>query len=258
MSQPIFQQHIHFDSYSYENERVLENIDLTWGVGETLAILGPSGCGKSTLLRVLMGFEKGAQGFVKMHPGSHQENRLENWNAKQRIFGLVPQVPHLFPWKTVIENLALGVSPNVGRDERDKRVAEVLEKIGLQSEKQKYPAEISVGMASRVSFARTLLVGCETLLLDEPFAALDATTRYQMQMWLLSQLQANLVRSAIFVTHDVREALLLADKIVVFSTKPARMKLELEVKHDRREPHAWLQSPDFFAAERALIRALNP
>lgn len=258
MSAQTFKQQICVDSYSYGNDRVLEDIDLTWDVGETLAILGPSGCGKSTLLRLLMGFERGAKGFVNMQATIDSNNRLETWTAKQKIFGLVPQVPHLFPWKTVFENLSIAVSPEIEKTERERRVSEALTKIGLQNEKQKYPAEISVGMASRISFARTFLVGCETLLLDEPFAALDATTRYQMQMWLLSQLQTNVVRSAIFVTHDVREALLLADKIVVLSTKPARMKLVIEVKHDRSDPKAWLQSPEFFSAEQTLIQALAP
>lgn len=203
-------------SFAYgRGHTVLCNVEVPLPQGARVFLLGPSGCGKSTLLRILMGLEQGAQGHVTQN-GTRVD--LQQWGPAQRAFSLVPQVPCLFPWKTVEENLLIAF-PSKGDDERHKqRVRELLETVGLSGAAERYPWQISQGMAARVSFARAQIVsevhGAQCLLLDEPFAALDALTRTSLQHWLRTKLEETSL-PCLFVTHDVHEALSLGTRILV-------------------------------------------
>jgi ABC-type nitrate/sulfonate/bicarbonate transport system ATPase subunit len=176
--------------YSYRNGRtespVLENINLEIRRGETTVLMGPSGCGKSTLLRILVGMEKGAEGFILVEGVEHP---LANWNKSQSVFSMVPQVPYLFPWKRVLQNVMLGCQHSLSRTQQRKAAEDALKIVHLEDSATKFPFEISQGMASRVALARTLVTDFKALLLDEPFAALDAHTRSLLQKWLAEYLK---------------------------------------------------------------------
>lgn len=206
---------IDIDEYKYlQKDTVLKNIHLKLSPGTLTTILGPSGCGKSTLLRVLMGLEK----------SDYKSNYT---------FSLVPQTPYLFPWKTVFENIVLGVFQEkkiLTKSELSERVLSILNVVGLKNIENKFPFEISVGMSQRVSFARAMINPFEVLLLDEPFSALDALTRYELQNWLLKMIKEQ-NGYGIFVTHDISEAIYLSHNIYIFSAIPATV-IEHFVKVD--------------------------
>lgn len=200
---------------------VLRPIDLAIAPGEFVAILGPSGCGKSTLLRLIAGLDQPTSGEVRL--GERVVARSDPRCA------IVFQEPRLFPWKRVSANVAVGA-----RRRKEKLAPEEwLERIGLSGFGDVYPHQLSGGMAQRVALARALIGHPEVLLLDEPFAALDALTRLQMQD-LLAGVCAEIGATAVMVTHDVDEALHLADRIVVMSRRPAHV-VEI-VRVDRPRP----------------------
>ncbi|WGL60312.1 ABC transporter ATP-binding protein [Pigmentibacter sp. JX0631] len=215
---------IHVENYNYNKiEPVIKKIQVKLKKGEITSIIGASGCGKSTLLRVLMGMENGASGFIRTE---NQEFMLEKWGEKQNLFTLVPQIPHLLPWKNILENIAFVVTNiQVEKEKKSKReiALEALKLVQLDQHAMKYPNEISLGMAQRISFARALVMNSEAILLDEPFASLDAHSKHFFQQWLFQKItQTN--KYAILVTHDVREALNLSKDIHVIGEKPAIIK----------------------------------
>ncbi|HWN69711.1 MAG TPA: ABC transporter ATP-binding protein [Haliangium sp.] len=196
---------------------VLSGISVEVQPGELVCILGASGCGKSTLLRVVAGLETPDAGAVSLGGVPLQGPGLDR--------GLVFQEPRLFPWLDVAQNVAFGLS---GRAEaepapaRDARVAEHLRLVGLSGFERAYPHQLSGGMAQRVALARALVNRPALLLLDEPFGALDALTRAEMQDELL-RLRAAERFTALLVTHDIEEAAYLADRVIVMSPRPARV-----------------------------------
>ena len=187
---------------------VLQDVDLTIRPGEFVSILGPSGCGKSTLLRMIAGLEQATTGSLQI--GDRVVDRADPRCA------IVFQEPRLFPWKRVAANVSVGARRLRGPASPD----EWLERVGLTGFAHCYPYQLSGGMAQRVALARALIGQPEVLLLDEPFAALDALTRLQMQD-LLSEVCATLGTTAVMVTHDADEALHLADRVFVMSHRPA-------------------------------------
>jgi len=200
---------INIPKFQYPNDRaiVLEDIHINLHAGQITTVLGPSGCGKSTLLRILMGFETSPQ-YIPAH-----------------IFSLVPQTPHLFPWKTVFDNIAMnGENKKKQTDKKLQKmdITHLLSIVGLSGCEGKYPFEISVGMSQRVSFARAMLRSFEALLLDEPFSSLDALTRRELQDWLLKLIEKQ-NNYALFVTHDISEALYLSKSIYILSKKPGKI-----------------------------------
>lgn len=214
---------IEINEYSYKPKQpVLQNIQITLERGGITSVLGPSGCGKSTLLRVLMGFEKPAQGQIQVDSKQHS---LQKWDETQNVFSLVPQTPYLFPWKTIFENIALGISDNVrslNNTEIADRISKILAVVGLAGIENKYPFEISVGMSQRVSFARAMINSFQALLLDEPFSSLDAITRHELQNWLLEMVTRE-KSYGLFVTHDISEAIHISKNIYILSKSPARI-----------------------------------
>jgi ABC-type nitrate/sulfonate/bicarbonate transport system ATPase subunit len=215
---------IFINNYSYENKiPVIRNINFSLQEGKISSLIGASGCGKSTFLRVLMGMEIGAIGKITFQ---NKDFSLQKWDTNQKIFSMVPQIPHLFPWKNILDNITIAISDAKMKTEQKSReeiALEVLKIVQMESHIKKYPDEISLGMAQRVSFARALVLDTKAILLDEPFASLDAHTRYILQEWLANKiLETN--KYAILVTHDVREALSLSNEIHVLSGFPAEIK----------------------------------
>ena len=206
----------------YVNRRravpVLERVSLAVDEGEVLGVLGPSGCGKSTLLRVLAGLEPPDAGRVTLGGAPVR--------AGQPELALVTQQPHLLPWRTVRGNVEFGGLFTV-RDRRElaRRTAKVLAQVGLEEVADWRPASLSGGMAQRVALARALVRRPQVLLMDEPFSALDVTTRRALGAEVRRLAREDGV-AVVLVTHDVEEALLLADRVVVLSPRPARVVLE--------------------------------
>ena len=179
---------------------------------EVVVVVGPSGCGKTTLLELICGLQRPDSGRVEAEPAA-----------------LMPQRDLLLPWLSAIDNAGLALrARGVSRDEARRTVAPWLERFGLQPFERTRPAELSGGMRQRVSFLRTLLAGKPVLALDEPFAALDAITRQEMQGWLGHVLESE-PRTVILVTHDVEEAVMLGDRVVVMSPRPGRAVAEIDV-----------------------------
>jgi NitT/TauT family transport system ATP-binding protein len=185
---------------------VLRDLDLEVNQGEFVAVMGPSGCGKSTLLNVVAGFEKPTEGSV------HSNGRVNPGPGADR--GVVFQRPTLFPWMSVIDNVMFGPKATGKSKGARERANEILAEVGLKGYEKRRTYELSGGMQHRVAIARTLVAQPSLLLMDEPFGALDAQTRTEMQSLLLDVWQRH--RSTVlFVTHDIEEGLLLADRIVV-------------------------------------------
>jgi NitT/TauT family transport system ATP-binding protein len=191
---------------------VLSELSLDAADGEVLAVVGPSGCGKSTLLELVCGLRRPDSGVLSAAPAV-----------------LMPQRDLLLPWASALDNAALALRvAGASRDQARGAASPLLRSFGLEGFERARPAELSGGMRQRVAFLRTLLSGRPVLCLDEPFGALDAITRQEMQDWLAGAL-AREPRTVLLVTHDVEEAAVLADRIVILSRRPARVLAELEV-----------------------------
>jgi len=221
--------------------------DVTFGVdaGEFVALLGPSGCGKSTLLRLVSGLESPSEGKVgadMVRIAGPDPSRL-----------LVFQDPTLFPWRTVRQNVALGLEARKVPGDHAPAVEAALDLVGLGTFADALPHELSGGMAQRAALARVLVNQPRLLLLDEPFGKLDALTRMTLQGELLKLWQAGGF-TTLLVTHDVEEALLLAQRVIVFGQRPARIEFETEV--DLAYPRH-RDTPRFIALRREILAALG-
>ena len=200
----------------------LEDVSLDVRDGEFLALLGPSGCGKSTLLYLLGGFIPVEGGTITVG------GKPVDGPSPDR--GIVFQHFALFPWKTVRENILYGLEKQgMPKAEREKRAQEFVELVHLKGFEDSYPSQLSGGMRQRVAIARTLAVEPEILLMDEPFGALDAQTRALMHEELLA-IMRRAPKTVVFVTHDVREAVYLADRVAVMSARPGRVKEIVDTK----------------------------
>lgn len=192
--------------------------------GEFLVIVGPSGCGKTTLLRILAGLEKPSAGEARI---------VASADAKRPLHAMIFQERSIFPWLSVIDNVAYGLTVHGVSKEKALSVAEIyLDKVGLGEFAQAYPQELSGGMKQRVSIARAFANDSEVLLMDEPFAALDEQTKLLMEEELL-RIWSETRKTVVYVTHSLQEAALLADRIVVFSAHPGRIKKEIVVDEPR-------------------------
>ena len=207
----------HFIDISRQEQIVaLDGVDLEIGDDEFLTILGPSGCGKTTLLNIIAGFDQETGGDV------HLDGEAILKPGPDR--GVVFQEYALFPWLTVEQNIEFGLRERrVAKAQRRARVRDQIASVGLSGFERRYPQELSGGMRQRVAIARALVNDPKILLLDEPFAALDAQTRTMMQQELLRVWSAAR-RTAIFITHNIEEAILLGDRVVVMTARPGRIK----------------------------------
>jgi len=193
--------------FSYQNEKVVKNINFSISEGKSLAIIGPSGCGKSTLIYLLAGLLEPDHGTIKIN------GKIIN-NIREKT-GVILQNYGLFPWKTVFANVALGLKVrDYDKNKVNKIVENALEKMGIRDLSSKYPAELSGGQNQRVAIARSLVLNPDLLLMDEPFSALDALTREEMQNLILKIHKENNL-SYLIVTHNIDEAVFLGQEIAV-------------------------------------------
>lgn len=229
----------------------LEQLDLDVGAGEVLGVVGPSGCGKSTLLELIAGLQEPDAGRVAVAGYSDRAQRRD-------ACALMPQRDLLLPWRDALGNAALALeAQGVGARAARRRAAPLFARFGLASFERTRPAALSGGMRQRVAFIRTLLPGRPVLLLDEPFAALDAITRTEMQQWLADALVAE-PRTVVLVTHDVEEALFLSDRVVVLSPRPGRVVAQLDVPLPRpRDRRAAVTDPELARLRALALEALG-
>ncbi|MGE5465454.1 MAG: ABC transporter ATP-binding protein [Syntrophothermus sp.] len=224
----------------------LEKVDLSIEEGKFICLLGPSGCGKTTLLNMIAGFDKPSTGAIKIngeevnHPSTDRVAIFQN-------FGLLP-------WRTVIKNVELGLESK-GFDEKKRReiAEEYLELVRLSDYKKHHPNQLSGGMQQRIAIARALAVDPEILFMDEPFGALDAMTRMTMQDEI-ERIWQEKRKTIIFVTHDIEEAVFLADKIVVMTAGPGKVKKIIDVPLARKRDRI---SPDFLAIRDEVFREFD-
>ena len=227
-----------------EPVRALDGVEFAVGEGEFVCIVGPSGCGKTTLFRVIAGLETPTDGEVRVGGRPVEGPDVDR--------GMVFQEYGLFPWRTVLGNVRFGLeqtdSPAASADERAR---EMIDLVGLSGFEDAYPAELSGGMKQRVGIARALAVDPDLLLMDEPFGSVDAQTRDRLHGELL-EIWAETGKTVLFVTHDVEEAVTLADRVVVMSAGPGRVRETVDVDLDR--PRA--RTDEAFAAHRERVLEL--
>jgi sulfonate transport system ATP-binding protein len=230
---------------SFDAFRAVGPIDLHVDDERVVGIIGPSGCGKSTLLRLLAGLDSPTAGAIKFDGRAIAGPRED--------IGIVFQEPRLMPWLTVAENVAFGLW-HLPRAARESATSAVLEQVGLTDFAGALPKQLSGGMAQRVGIARALVLKPRLLLLDEPFGALDPLIRMKMQDHLLELVGKN-VPTVLLITHDIDEALVLSDRIVVLQGPPARVRRDLKVQlpHPRRR-----SSPEFQELKDVLLGELLP
>jgi ABC-type nitrate/sulfonate/bicarbonate transport system ATPase subunit len=230
---------------SYE---ALAPVSLDIDRGRFVSVIGPSGCGKSTLFNVIAGLQAPTSGRILL--------------AGEDITGLIGEVGYmlqkdlLLPWRTVLDNIVLGMEiRGVKRSEARRRALPYLERYGLGGFEHRYPSQLSGGMRQRAALLRTLLLDTDIVLLDEPFGALDAQTRQQMQEWLL-QLWGDFGKTVVFITHDVDEAIFLSDQVCVMGNRPGRILEILPVPLPRPRPRQVVSLPAFVTLKQHCLDLL--
>ncbi len=227
--------------------RALDDVSFSVADGEFVCLVGPSGCGKTTLFRVVAGLTEATDGRVLLD-GTEV-------TAPTTDMGVVFQEYHLFPWLTVEENVGFGLErSDRPAAERDRRVDEMLDLVGLAEFRDAYPKSLSGGMKQRVAIARALAVDPDLLLMDEPFGAVDAQTREMLQRELLD-VWASTGKTVLFVTHDVAEAVTLADRVVVMAAEPGRVREVVDVDVERPRERGDAAFAEYVGRVRELIGA---
>ena len=233
-------------AHRYEAETgtvpALATVDLRIAAGEFVSIVGPSGCGKTTLLRAVAGLLEPSGGSIEVFGSPPRAARRE------RPLGLVTQEPGLMPWRSVAANVQLAIDL---AGAQSGKAASWLERVGIDAYAGLYPRELSGGMKQRVALARALAVNPRLLLMDEPFGALDELSREAMRLELLALWERERI-SVLFVTHSIREALLLSDRVVVMSGSPGRILDDVPVELPRPRSDVLLGEPAFIEAERRI------
>lgn len=225
---------------SFGTRRVLDGIDLAVRQGEFISVIGPSGCGKSTVFGIVAGLDSPDSGSVSAPTCAH-----------------MPQKDLLFPWRSVLENTALGLEvQRLPKKQARARAAELFPRFGLAGFEDARPHQLSGGMRQRAALLRTVVQDRSVLLLDEPFGALDSLTRTEMQTWLQDVWQ-QYRWTVLMITHDVREAVFLSDRVIVLSARPATVRREVVVDLPRPRELPIVTSPEFAAVERELIEVLH-
>lgn len=228
-------------SFEEENQThvILDDVSLNIEKGEFICLLGPSGCGKSTLLNAMAGFLKPTSGEIKI------ENQIVQKPSMKYV--TIFQNYGLLPWRTVQKNVELGLeTKNYSKEKKANIASHYLKMVGLEHAAKKRPAQLSGGMRQRVAIARALAVEPDILFMDEPFGALDAITRMKLQTDIL-EIAQDTKKTVVFVTHDIEEAVFLADRIVIMSANPGRIKALLTVqlpKHRDRTSNDFLMIRD--------------
>jgi len=228
-------------SYSYSGLEVLKHINLQIKKDEFLSIVGPSGCGKTTLLKIIAGLIN-VEGMI-------------NKNVSEVAY--MPQKGALFEWKTLISNLMLPlIIKGETKSQAYQKAKEVLISFELDQFKDYYPSQLSGGMKQRGAFLRTMLVGSELILLDEPFASIDEINRRKLQLWLINVLE-KYQKTVVLVTHDIEEAILLSDRIIVMSDKPSKIIEDIIVDIPKPRSLKSLTNPKFSILEKRIYELLS-
>ena len=242
--------HVEALSRAFGELRAIERIDLEAEAGEVVGIVGPSGCGKTTMLELIAGLRDPDRGSVSIGTGRDPGERLERCSY-------MPQRDLLLPWLSAVDNAALAL--RIGGRSRAaarERAGAHFERLGLGGFERSRPNELSGGMRQRVAFLRTLMAGRPVLLLDEPFASLDAITRAEMQSWLAAVLASDR-HTVLLVTHDVEEALYLSDRVLVLTPRPAAVADRIEIARPRAADRAAaVTSPEFAELKERALRSL--
>ena len=236
-----------FESKKTDKLSVLEDINLTINDGELICLLGPSGCGKTPLLRLIAGLDQPTSGEII----ANREKVVKPSGDRAVIF----QQYSLFPWLTVLQNVTFGLemTKNVPKEENIAAAERYLTSVGLIDFKDSYPHELSGGMKQRVAIIRSLLNHSPILLMDEPFSALDMQNRHKLQEQLIG-VWKRFENTIVFVTHDVDEAVFLADKIVILDKNPGRIAEIIEVNIERIRKR---DSPEFIALQESIVEKLD-
>ncbi len=230
---------------------VLANLTFSVGAGEFVSVIGPSGSGKSTLLDSVAGLIEPDGGQILI------QGRRTEAQGRLGISAYMKQRDLLLPWRTVVENAALALEVGgVSKREARAQATARLDEFGLTGFESHYPAQLSGGMRQRVALLRTMLAGRSLILLDEPFGALDAITRAAMQDWLLKRVGDH-ARTIVLVTHDVEEAIFLADRVIVLTGRPARVAHTEVIDLPRPRKRVMVTGPRFIAHKAAVMTALG-
>lgn len=232
-----------------ESLEVLKDINLILCENQFVSLLGPSGCGKSTILRILAGLEDSYSGDIKVC-----DKKLSSSSTQ---FCYMPQKDLLMPWRTVYRNIILPLEIDGRLDSTENlKLPKLIKEFGLEGFENFYPSEISGGMKQRAGLLRTFLMNSDIMLLDEPFGALDAITRMNMQEWLLSVL-AEHKKSVLFITHDIDEAIFLSDRVYVLSDRPASIVSTVDIEFIRPRTKEMLSTQNFFKYKNLILKALR-
>ena len=237
-------------THHYGDRRILNGVDLTVADATLVALVGPTGCGKSTILRILAGLLAPSAGTATI--GGHSTITIPGRAA------FMPQGDTLLPWRTALRNATLAA--RIARDDpaaAETRARTLFRRFGLAGFEDAWPSQLSGGMRQRVALLRTVLLDRPVLLLDEPFGALDQITRGDLQGWF-TQLLAAGRHTTLLVTHDIDEALRLADEVVILSPRPGRVVDRINVDEPRPRHPARLTEPDFAMMKRRVLTALQP
>ncbi len=237
------------DAASGREMAALRRVTLSAREGEFVSIIGPSGCGKSTLFNIVSGVTPPDEGRVYIN-GQETRDRVG-------LVGYMPQKDLLLPWRTVLDNVVLGMEvAGTPRAAARRQAMPLLAEFGLEGFEAAYPHVLSGGMRQRAALLRTFLFHQDILLLDEPFGALDALTRSTMHEWLL-QVWDKLGATILFVTHDVEEAVLLSDRVYVMTARPGQIKMEVQIDLPRPRSYDVTVTQRFLEYKRDLLRALR-
>ena len=229
--------------------QILQGINLAVWPAEFVTLLGPSASGKSTLFNIIVGLEEPDEGAI----------RLDGEVIKKRTgrVAYMPQKDLLLPWRTVLDNVILGPEiAGVAREEAIRRAQELIPLFGLSGFENSYPSALSGGMRQRAALLRTFLFQKDILLLDEPFGALDALTRLELQEWLL-KVWAQFQHTILFITHDVDEAVFLSDRVYVMTSRPGRVRDVVTVGLGRPRERSMKNSPEFIRLRERLLSILR-
>ncbi len=229
--------------------QIIDKVSITAAEGEFVSIIGPSGCGKSTLFHIIGGITEPTTGKVILDGKEVTGNK--------GMISYMPQQPALFPWRTILDNVIMGQElAGLQKKEARETAKQWLAKAGLHDYEKAYPHMLSGGMQQRAAFMRALLSPREVMCLDEPFGALDALTRLDMQRWLLDIWESN-KRTVLFITHSIEEALFMSDKIILLSRKPTHVIKELHVPLQRPRQEEVLHDPVFLEMKRDIYRLMK-
>ena len=231
----------------------LDDVSLSVRRGEFVSIVGPSGCGKTTLLNLVVGLQRPTAGTIQYGGGTWPAGKINT------AIGYVTQDDNLFPWRTVKSNTEFGMEVrDVPRSERSEIADRLIREVGLDGFERHYRHELSGGMRQRANIIRTLAYAPEVILMDEPFGPLDAQTRIQLQGQLLRLWESRPGTTIVFITHDLAEAIALADRVVVMTKRPGRIKATFDVDLARpRDIYRLQSSPDFHGLYERLWRVLE-